>query len=73
MSYVERGLLTRHELAMRLRQLASQWEHGEVKLGGLRAAVPELAALEVELSVMEGETKLVITARWSPEAAHRLA
>ncbi len=73
MEQIERGLVTRHELALRLRQLASQWERGEVELGTLKAAVPELAEAELTLAVHADQVRLAIAVRWSPESAHRLA
>ena len=73
MKHTERHLVTRHELAARLRQLADQWERGDLAIGYVRAAAPELAEMEVALTLGESLATLGIKVEWRREAARRLA
>lgn len=69
----EQGLLTRHELAARLRQIAQQVEAGEISLGDRDEALPEVAALTLRLTADGSQADLEIHVHWHPEAASRLA
>lgn len=73
MKHCEQRIAPRHELAARLRQLADQWERGDLAIGDTRAAVPELAEMEVRFTAGESLATLEVKIEWRQEAARRLA
>jgi len=64
MKHKEHLMLSRTEIAERLRQLAEQFESGNLHLGDVEGAVSDRADTELEYEVRDGKGELEIEIEW---------
>ena len=64
MKHKERLMLSRTEIAERLRGLAEQIESGTLHLGEVEGVVPDRAEAELEYEVRDGRGELELEIEW---------
>ena len=64
MKYEEKALLSRADIANRLRQLADQVARGNVAYGDVQTTMPEQAAYEFEVDIHGRTKEISIEIEW---------
>jgi len=66
MKHKERQVMSRTDIAQRLRNLAEQFESGTLHVGDVEGVVPDRAEVELEYEVRDWKGELELEIEWRP-------